>query len=262
MSLAFAPLLGLLQGLTEFLPISSSGHLVLAQALIAGFQQPGVVFDAALHLGTAMAVVWYERRQLVHWIRAAEGRHLLGLLALGTAATAVVAFPLRDAATAAFQRVPWVGVCLVVTGLVVVATRVMGEGAGDERSTTWRQAAVVGLVQGVAVFPGLSRSGLTIAVGLGAGLGRAWAARFSFLLSVPAVLGVSAVEVIAYRDQVTSAGAGFLVACAAGALAAGVSGYVALKIVVHTLSSRTFHRFAWYCLTIGGLVIALSLGRG
>ena len=260
MSLGAALLLGLIQGLTEFLPVSSSGHLALAQMLIPGFSQPGVLFDAVLHVGTASAVVWFERRQILEWASSRTGWRMLGLLVVGTLATAVVGLLLRDVAEASFVKPLWVGVFLVVTGLVVAATRFLAGGDRDEEGMSWRQAAVIGLLQGAAVFPGLSRSGTTIAAGLGVGLDRRWAARFSFLLGVPAIAGVTVAELVAQRDVLTGHSAEFFIACALGAIAAALSGYVALKIVLRTLSSRVFHRFSWYCLPLGLLVIALVVG--
>ncbi|HSL17403.1 MAG TPA: undecaprenyl-diphosphate phosphatase [Methylomirabilota bacterium] len=258
MSLPIALLLGILQGLTEFLPVSSSGHLALAQMLIPGFSQPGVVFDAMLHVGTAAAVLWFERRELGRWLTTATGRRLLALLVLGVAATAAVAFPVKPVAEAAFLRPAWVGAALVITGLVVALTRWLGKGGAGEAGTGWRQAVVVGLAQGLAVFPGLSRSGITIAAALGVGLDRAWAARFSFLLGVPAIAGVAVLQVAGERVAVTVAGPSFWLACLVGAVAAGLSGYLALKIVLRTLSSEVFHRFAWYCVPLGGLVLVLT----
>ncbi|MCU0303016.1 MAG: undecaprenyl-diphosphate phosphatase [Thermoanaerobaculales bacterium] len=257
MSFGVAVLLGLIQGLTEFLPVSSSGHLALAQALIPGFSQPGVVFDAMLHVGTAGAVVWSERREIRRWLGSPSGRRLLGLLVAGTAATAVVAFPVRSLAEAAFTRPGLVGAALVVTGMVVGLARWLPGGSRGEAGTGWRQAALVGLAQGVAVFPGLSRSGVTIVTGLGAGLDRTWAARFSFLLGVPAIAGVAVLEVIGERHALAAAGLDYWAACLVGAVAAFVAGAVALRIVVSTLSSRVFHRFSWYCLPLGILVIVL-----
>jgi undecaprenyl-diphosphatase len=258
MSLGVAVLLGVLQGLTEFLPVSSSGHLALAQMVIPGFSQPGVVFDAMLHVGTAGAVVCYERREIGRWLTSADGRRLLGLLVLGTLATAVIAFPVKSTAEAAFQSSLWVGVALVVTGAIVGLTRWLPGGERGEKDTTWRQAALIGLVQGMAVFPGLSRSGLTISAALGAGLDRRWAARFSFLLGVPAIAGVAVLEVFDERHALAAAGSWYWLACLIGAAAAGIAGYAALAIVVQTLSSRVFHRFAWYCIPVGALVIALT----
>jgi len=255
MTLLHALLLGLIQGLTEFLPVSSSGHLALAQMLIPGFEQPGVVFDALLHVGTAAAVLVFERRELVRWAVSPEGRRLLGLLVVGTVATAAVAFPLREVASAAFDRPSWVGIGLLLTALVVWSTRALAGGQRDERTSGWRQAVAVGLLQGVAVFPGISRSGMTIATGLASGMERSWAARFSFLLGVPAILGVTAVEVWGHRDALSAAGFEFWGPALAGAVAAAVSGYVALRIVLRTLQSHHFHRFAWYCLPLAVVVL-------
>lgn len=255
-----AILLGILQGVTEFLPVSSSGHLALAQMLIPGFAQPGVVFDAMLHVGTAGAVVWFERRQIVDWIHSTVGWRLLGLLCVGCVATVVVAFPLRATAIAAFLDPTWVGVALVVTGVVVASTRLLPGGSRTEGDMTWRQAVLVGMIQGLAVFPGLSRSGITIAAGLGSGLQRTWAARFSFLLGVPAILGVAVVEVASARTALLDADLSFLVACLLGTVAAGISGLFALKVVIRTVSSRRFHRFAWYCIPVGMIVLVLAWG--
>ena len=253
-------LLGILQGVTEFLPVSSSGHLALAQMLIPGFEQPGVIFDVLLHAGTAFAVVWYERRQISEWLHSVGGRRLLGLLFLGTAATAVVALPLRDVAEQAFERPLWVGIALIVTGLIVGATRFIPGGSVGEGGTTWRQGVLVGLAQGIAIFPGLSRSGMTIAVGLGGGLQRSWAARFSFLLSVPAIAAVTVVEIVETRSGMAAAGNGFGLASIGGGLAAGITGYFVLQVVIKTVSSNIFHRFAWYCVPLGILVVALVSG--
>jgi undecaprenyl-diphosphatase len=262
MGLGYALLLGILQGFTEFLPVSSSGHLALAQMLIPGFDQPGVLFDAMLHVGTAAAVVWFERWQILEWAGTATGRRVLSLLVVGTAVTGVIGFALRDLATQAFERPLWVAAFLVVTGCVVAATRWLGSGERGVERTTWREAAVIGLFQGVAVFPGLSRSGTTIAAGLGAGLERSWAARFSFLLGVPAVAGVTVVELLSHRHELAATSASFALACAIGAVAAAITGYVALAIVLKTVSSRVFHRFAWYCIPVGLIVLAIVAGRG
>lgn len=250
-----AAFLGVLQGLTEFLPVSSSGHLALAQMLIPGFSQPGVVFDAMLHVGTAAAVVWFERRHIVDWIGTRKGRMLFGLIAAGTVATSVVALPLRSFAVAAFVRPVWVGIALLLTGVVVASTARLPGGPSDEHTTTWRQALAVGLAQGVAVFPGLSRSGVTIAAGLAGGLDREWSPRFSFLLSVPAIAAATVLEVYGEWRMPGHQLNGFGLACLVGAAAAAITGYLALTVVIKTVSSRVFHRFAWYCIPLGVLAI-------
>lgn len=255
-----AVFLGVLQGVTEFLPVSSSGHLALAQRLIPGFHQPGVLFDAMLHLGTALAIVVFERNAVRQWLRSAAGRRMLLLLVVGTAATAVPAFPLRHLAEGAFLKPAWVGIALVVTGFVVVSTRCLSGDGSDEAGMTWRQAAVIGLAQGFAIFPGISRSGTTIAAGLGAGLERTWAARFSFVLAVPAIAGATLVEVAGARGQLAAMGSGFWLPCVLGAGAAGLSGYLALGVVLRTVTSRVFHRFGWYCIPVGVIVLLLAVG--
>lgn len=258
MSWVHALLLGLIQGLTEFLPVSSSGHLALAQMLIPGFEQPGVVGDAMLHLGTAAAVVVHERHQLRRWLTTAAGWHMALLIVVGTAATGVVALPLRGIVHAAFEQAAWVGAFLVLTGLVVLLSRWLAGGDRTETGTDWRRAALLGLVQGLAVFPGLSRSGTTITAGLAAGLDRGWAARFSFLLGVPAILGASLVEVLGERAALARSGIDFWLVWTVGAVVAGVTGFVALRIVIRTLSSRVFHRFGWYCVPLGLVVIVIA----
>lgn len=248
-------MLGVLQGLTEFLPVSSSGHLALAQMLIPGFKQPGVVFDAMLHVGTAAAVVWFERHRILEWTVHRSGRRILGLIAVGTVATAVLALPLRGLAVEAFRRPLWVGVALLLTGGVVASSVLFPGGSGDEKRMTWRQAVTVGLVQGLAIFPGISRSGVTITAGLAGGLDRSWSARFSFLLAVPAIVMVAVFELVGVWQTPYRPPNGLGLACVIGATTAAVTGYFALKFVIATVSSRVFHRFAWYCIPLGLLVL-------
>jgi len=254
-----ALILGTLQGLTEFLPVSSSGHLALSQMafvwLGTPFSQPGVAFDAILHVATSVAIVWSERRQLSRWFGCGDGPRLLLLLTVGTLATAAVAFPLRGVAKAAFENVTVVAVCLLITAVLVLSTRWLGRGHTTEATTSWRQAVAIGLVQGLAVFPGISRSGATIAAGLGAGLDRKWVARFSFLLSVPAIAGVTLVELITEREALVAAGDSFWLYAALGGFAAAATGLIAIRLVIRLVNSQRFHYFAWYCAALGILVL-------
>ena len=133
-------------------------------------------------------------------------------------------------------------------------------GTLGEHDTTWRQALAVGLGQGLALFPGLSRSGVTIAAGLVGGLDRTWAARFSFLLSVPVIALATVVQLVEARTLFGGGSNGFGIACVVGAIAAGVTGYGALQVVIKAVSSRIFHRFAFYCIPVGCLVLALAWG--
>ncbi len=199
MTVLYALALGVLQGVTEFLPVSSSGHLALAQRFVPGFSQPGVVFDVALHLGTVMAVLVMEVDRLRDAVRQGYGVRLLAQLALATLATAAVALPLRHTAEAAFAQPFLVGCGLAASGVLLLLLPRAPGGRGAP-ATAWREVLFVGAVQGLAVMPGLSRSGSTIVAGVAAGMERRWAADFSFLLSVPAVLGAALVEGVAHRE--------------------------------------------------------------
>ncbi|MFH1177819.1 MAG: undecaprenyl-diphosphate phosphatase [Acidobacteriota bacterium] len=253
-----AALLGVVQGVTEFLPVSSSGHLALAQRLLPGFQQPGLVFDVALHLGTVASVLALEWRRLADAVR--EGRtFLLGAqLALATAVTAVVALPLRHTAEAAFAEPLAVAAGFAATGIVLLLAGAHG-GTSGPGSTRWGTVAAVGLAQGFAVMPGLSRSGSTIATGLAVGLERRWAVDFSFLMSVPAVLGAAVVEGWSYRHEISGQAAALAVPSLVGAVVAGVVGAAAITGVRRIVHRGGLHFFAYYVLALAALTVGLRL---
>ncbi|BCW94176.1 MAG: undecaprenyl-diphosphatase [Thermoanaerobaculum sp.] len=254
MSLITAILLGVLQGLTEFLPVSSSGHLALAQMLIPGFSQPGLFFDVVLHVGTMVSILVLEWGRIREAFRQGYAVRLAGLLLLGTAATAAVAFPLRARAEAAFEKPLWVAGGFALTAILLLLSS--KSKTQEERLPTWEQAVAVGLAQGVAVFPGLSRSGTTISVGLAVGVTRPWAADFSFLLSLPAVAGAALVEVMEEKDALLAAGSQWLAPALAGGLAAAVTGLFALTAVRKLVRSGRLAVFAWYLLPLCLLVVA------
>jgi undecaprenyl-diphosphatase len=266
-SLVLAVILGVIQGLGEFLPISSSGHLILAQALF-GLQEPELAFDVVLHLGTLTAVFIFYRRPLGRLFR--ELQFLPGALAspallraryeerpdfrfglliiVGSFPTAVLGFMLKDLVTTRLATVEAVGAALLATGVLL---RLIGSRGGDGRDRlTMRDALVIGLVQGLAVIPGLSRSGWTIGAGLWLGLERETAARYSFLLSIPAVLGAAILELPGARAGHFAAG-DFL----AGFLAAAVCGGLALGGLTRLLKSGRLSAFAWWCWAVGGAAL-------
>ncbi len=253
MSAAIALFLGILQGLTEFLPVSSSGHLALAQMLIPGFSQPGLFFDVVLHMGTMISVLVLEWGRLREAFRQGYAGRLVGLLFLGTAATAAVAFPLRAWAEAAFEKPLWVAAGFALTAVLLLGTsRSRTEG---DKLPSWGQAVAMGLAQGVAVFPGLSRSGTTISVGLAMGVTRAWAADFSFLLSLPAVAGATLVEAIREREALLASGSQWLAPALIGGVAAAVVGLFALALVRRLVRNGRLVVFAWYLLPLCLLVV-------
>jgi undecaprenyl-diphosphatase len=266
--LVMAVILGALQGITEFLPISSSGHLILAQAFF-GLREPELAFDITLHLGTLTAVFIFYRRplgRLFRELRFLPGAALdparlrtlygerpdfrFGLLGLaGCLPTALLGLGLRDLAATRLASVESVGLALLATGVLLAS---LGRRGGTGRtSLTLRDALVIGLVQGVAVIPGLSRSGWTIGAGLWLGLERETAARYSFILSAPAILGAALLESRGDWHSLFAPG-DFL----AGFLAAALGGCLALAFLARLLKTGRFSAFAWWCWAAGGAALA------
>ncbi len=265
MSATTAIWLGVVQGLTEFLPVSSSGHLVIAQHFMSDFEQPGLTFDVVLHLGTLGAVLLYLRREVglvFSGLRlgslGAPGRRLIGLLVLGTIPLVVVALLFEDAIEASFENLSVVGVSLGITGVWLLVTSRFGSGERTFDRVEAKDALVVGLCQSAALVPGISRSGTTIGAGLARGLAHGAAARFSFLLSVPAILGGA---VFNLKDAASVSGDAWL-GYAVGFLTAFAIGYVAIGIVIKFLESHKFHLFGYYCLVLGGgVLVYVALGN-
>ena len=271
--LVMAVILGVIQGLSEFLPISSSGHLILAQAFF-GLEEPELAFDITLHLGTLSAVFIFYRQALGRLFR--ELRFLPGALArparlralyeerpdfrfgllivAGSLPTAILGLLLKDLVTTRLGTVPAVGLALLATGVMLAAIGRRGE-AGRE-GLLLRDALVIGAVQGLAVIPGLSRSGWTIGAGLGLGLERETAARYSFLLSVPAILGAALLELRGGLNDLglisRFAPGDFL----AGFLAAALCGCLALAFLTRLLKTGRLSAFAWWCWAVGGAALA------
>ncbi|HPQ38807.1 MAG TPA: undecaprenyl-diphosphate phosphatase, partial [bacterium] len=203
MGIIYAVILGAIQGITEFLPISSSGHLVLAQSILPGFSAPGLVFDVVLHAGTLVAVLAYYRLDLIRLARGLAGglpenenrdsrRWILGLL-LATIPAAVVGVIADDAIEALFESPVFTAAFLCVTGLILFLGEWLKsrhrEHMDASSAMTPGRWLTVGIAQALAIIPGISRSGSTMAAGLAVGWSRETAARFSFLLMIPAVSG-------------------------------------------------------------------------
>ena len=258
MSLYGAILLGLIQGLTEFLPISSSGHLAVAQHFLPGFSQPGLLFDIVLHLGTLLAVLIYFRREVMLLVRSlAPGdggtvwRRLWVMLIVGTLPAVIVGLLLGGVVERSFEQLWVVGLGLIVTGTLLLCSRAISKEGRDLAQLNVRDALAVGLFQSAALVPGISRSGSTIVGGLMRGLSHDAAARFSFLLSVPVILGAAAYDLPRVGLVEASAVAGYV----AGFATAFVVGYICIGIVFRLLAIRRFHVLGYYCLTAGGAVL-------
>jgi undecaprenyl-diphosphatase len=254
--------LGLLQGLTEFLPVSSSGHLVLAQSLLPGFHQPGVLFDALLHAGTMGAVLIYFRAEIGRLLlcpfrREAEfrvERRTLWLILAASVPTALIGLGFQDFLEGLFHRPVAVAGMLLVTGCLLFFTEGRKVGSRTEADMSLVDALAVGLAQGAAIIPGISRSGSTIACLLLRGVAPTTAARFSFLLAVPAVMGASLLQ-LRHGAVVPS---GQWPVYAAGMVAAFASGWLAIDLLMNALRRRRLRWFAVYCWLAGGLYLAWS----
>lgn len=249
---------GLVQGLTEFLPISSSGHLVIVPEWLARFGidigPPDLATSAVLHLGTLVAVLVYFRQDITKVLRLrsdTEGRRIAMLVAVGTV-PALIGLPLESTLEEFQDDVRRVGVALIVTGIVLFAGQRVARGLRRLEEANIPDALVVGVAQALALIPGISRSGMTISAGNARGLDPTEAARFSFLLGIPAIAGAGALSL---PDLL---GAGELgPELAVGLLVAAISGYFAIAGLLLVIRRIGLGPFAVYCLIVGGLTLVV-----
>lgn len=264
MDILRAVLLGVVQGAAEFLPISSSGHLRLAQELFGMPDRFGLAFDTLLHLATLLAVVVYFRTDLTHMVRAAfsadlqraADRRLAWLVVVATIPTGIIGLAGGDFFEAADML--YVGVAFLATAAILTAADLFSrKSLHDAESLGWPKAILVGIAQGVAIMPGISRSGATMSMGLAVGLDREQAARFSFLLSGPIILlaGANQLLEVVSGDAVLPGAA----ASIAGFAAAAVTGYCAIAGLMSYLKRHSFAVFAVYAAVLGISVIAWQL---
>lgn len=255
MSYFEAIILGIIQGLTEFLPVSSSGHLVLAQELF-GANPPGLAFELLVHLGTLLAVLVYFRSRLCEMIRSLFTRDLVAprrwiwLLALGTVPAGLVGVLFEEQFDQAFGSPVVTSAMLVITGLILLATRWMKKG---ERESGIGSAIAMGIGQAMAIMPGISRSGSTIAVGMAVGVRPSEAAEFSFLLAIPAIGGAAVLKL----DDLLALDQALIGQYLTGMLFSFGFGLVAVYLVMTLIRRGRFEYFAYYCFAIGALGLYL-----
>ncbi len=268
MDLLQAIVLGIVQGLTEFLPISSSGHLRIVPAFL-GWDDPGAAFTAVIQLGTMAAVVLYFRDDLVRIARAwlgslrnAERRKELDArvgwyLILGTIPISVFGLAFKDQIENGARDLYLIGTTLIVLGLVLLIAEKVSRRERDLTTLTRRDAIVVGFAQALALIPGVSRSGATITAGLFLGFDRVTAARFSFLLSIPAVVLSGLFE---FKDVLdgSAQGAAGIGATAVATLLAFVSGYASIAFLLRFLTTHTTAVFVAYRVVLGVVVLVLA----
>jgi len=262
LSAIHAVVLGIVQGLTEFFPISSSGHLVLVSKLL-DIRDNSLAFDTVLHIGTLAAVVIAFAPQVVALLRHPTSR-MVRLIVIATIPTVLIGAVLERPVERLFASGQTLGVEFIITGLIIFLTESRGatavqpdsgDGAVDRQHMTWRTAVIIGCAQGAAVFPALSRSGLTICAGIGSGLSRSTAVEFSFLLSIPVILGATVSQLAKSHAQIAALGP----AAAWGVAASAIAGYAAIAGMRRLVKRRGLAGFGYYAVAIGLFVIGDQL---
>ena len=240
-----ALILGILQGITEFLPVSSSGHLVLGQKLL-GINVPGNAFEVILHIGTLMSILvvfWPDIQRLLSDIKDYHTRTYIFTLLLGTIPAIIVGLSLKDQIALMFDNAHSVALGLIVTGIILISSKWF---LNKKLDLTLVKGFSIGLAQALAIIPGISRSGATICTGLMMGLSAEEAARFSFLLAIPAIAGAGILT--AMDIEKISLGMDVMVV---GLLSSFLVGWAALKLLLNLLKTGKFHWFGVYCLLLG-----------
>lgn len=267
MSILQAIVLGIVQGVTEFLPISSTGHLRIVPAFL-GWEDPGAAFTAVTQLGTMAAVLLYFREDLLRiaraWLRSLRDRsarseldaRLGWYIVLGTIPIGIFGVLFKDRIETGARDLYLIGVALIVLGLVLLLAEKVGKRDRSMEQIETRDGFVVGMAQALALIPGVSRSGATITAGLFLGLDRSSAARFSFLLSVPAVVlsGLLELGSILSGEEGQDTGATALIVATVFAF---LSGYAAIALLLRYLSNHTMVIFVVYRVALGALVLVL-----
>jgi len=267
-----AIVLGIVQGLTEFLPISSSAHLRIVPALL-GWEDPGAAFTAVIQIGTLVAVLAYFRRDIarigVAWVRGittgkplAELDSQLGwMMIVATLPIVVCGLAFKDAIETTLRSLYVVAAALIALAVVLAAAEVFMQRQRKSHreprhlaEITWRDSIVMGLAQALALVPGSSRSGVTITAGLFSGLSRETAARFSFLLSLPSVLAAGVYQLYSEREALLGS-QDDVIAIAVATLAALVSGYASIAFLLYYLKTRTTYIFVVYRIALGALIL-------
>jgi undecaprenyl-diphosphatase len=272
MDLLQAILLGILQGVTEFLPVSSSGHLALARALIDSDLAPGITFEIVVHFGSFCSIVVYFRTRITEIIGdlfssfspkgIKEGRYLEDkntrfsfIILLSMIPAMIVGFTLKDSIESLFMNPVVVSSMLLVTGTILFSTRFVKK---TESDVDVKRGILMGVAQALAIIPGISRSGTTISTGLFTGVNRESVANFSFLMVLPVLAGAMLLEVIEIMEVGIENEA--VIILIIGFFASFLSGYFALKYLIILLKREKFHYFSYYCWAVGiaGLFIFIN----
>jgi undecaprenyl-diphosphatase len=278
MSLMEAVVLGVIQGLTEFLPISSTAHLCVVPQLF-GWKDPGAAFTAVIQLGTLVAVLFYFRSEIARLFTAfltdlkqvrygtSHDAKLAWMIAAGTIPIVILGLAFKDQIRGPLRQIHWIAAAAIGFAVILGCAEMMtvrraksGQIGREEATIGWRDALFIGFFQAFALIPGASRSGVTITAGLFAGLSRSAAARFSFLLSLPAVFGAAVYEMWKDRQEIL-ASPDDAVALVVATIVSGLVGYASIAFLIGYLRKHSTWVFIVYRLILGAALLAL-LGSG
>lgn len=252
MTITQAIISGIVQGVTEFFPISSSGHLVVLHSLF-GMKKDLLAFDVFLHFGTLVSIVIYFRRDIINMV--VSDRTMLKLILIGCVPTFIIGLLFKDAVESLFTNPRFVGISLIATGIFLFAASYFAmywKSLKKEKPLGTINSLIVGIAQGIAVIPGVSRSGATIGTALIAGVGSQSALKFSFLLALPAVLGANLLKTREiYGNLVSVDMVPFLI----GGIAAAITGLVAIKAMFSILGKNLLFLFGIYCIFVGSSIL-------
>jgi len=283
MELLKAVVLGIIQGVAEFLPISSSGHLAIFKHVLGFETDTGLLFDVLLHLGTLAAVFVAFRKDIFELIK--EGFSIIGqffkslyrrcfkkeqwqpvvttpyrrfvmLVIVSTIPTGIMGILLSDAINAASATLIVPGILLLINGVQLLISDHLPDGTKTEADASYGRAAIVGTAQGIATFPGVSRSGTTITACLACGFTREFAVKYSFIMSIPAILGALVLELMDASAIVLSKAD--MVNYLVGTVIAGVVGYVCIKTMLVIVRGKKFKYFAYYCFAMGAFAVLFN----
>ena len=254
-------ILGIVQGITEFLPVSSSGHLVLANYFL-GFELQDITFEIMLHVGTLFSVIIYFRRDIINLLSSlillkdksaerANDRRVILYLAVGTVVTGILGFMMKATVERIFYQPLFAASMLLITGTVVFISDYIPPRKLEMQNTGILRSIIIGMSQAIAILPGISRSGSTIATSMFVGLKREEAARFSFLLSIPAIVGATLYELRSFSRIQPQHILGYSL----GTIAAFITGYLVIALLIALIKKHRLKIFSFYCWTVATLVI-------
>ena len=275
MELMQAMILGAVQGLTEFFPVSSSGHLVIFQHMM-GLKEPVLMFDISVHVGTLAAIVLYYFNDIIRIFKSLvrlvsyrlrgqtrelssteiSDTHMAWLIVTGSVPTAVIGFGFHMISQVLFSSLTIVGISLMITGGILLGTRWVHQEKDSVSDFSIKKALLIGIIQGLAVMPGISRSGSTISAGLFLGVNRETAIRYSFLLSIPAILGALVLQIFTDSSGGGNVSSGVI---AAGLVTSLIVGYAALNLLVKMVQKGHLYFFTPYCIVLGAAVLLAGI---